>query len=62
MVNDYLIQGENIVHVIRNLREAQKELKRGYPISCNLHIEYSLGVLLQRKETQQHLSNVEVKK
>ena len=50
---DYLIQGENILHVIRNLRQARWELRHGFPMSCDLYLDYCLGVLLKkRRETQ----------
>jgi hypothetical protein len=50
--NQYVIQGDNIKSVIKNLREARKELKSGFPISCDMHIEYALGLLtLRRKES-----------
>ena len=42
---DYLVQGKNILHVIRNLRQARWELKNGFPMSCDLYLDYCLGVL-----------------
>ena len=48
--NQYLIQGEDVRHVIRNLREARKELKRGFSMSCDVYIEYCIDVLLKRKD------------
>ncbi len=46
------IQGNNIVNVIRNLREARKELKHGLPLSADIHIEYCLDQLTTRKTTK----------
>ena len=50
---DYLIQGENILHVIRNLRQARWELKHGFPMSCDLYLDYCLGLLLKKRNESQ---------
>ena len=50
---DYLIQGENILHVIRNLIQARWELQHGFPMSCDLYLDYCLGVLLKKRNESQ---------
>ena len=49
---DYLIQGENIEAVIRNLRQARWELKHGFPMACDMYMDYCEGLLTKRRESQ----------
>ena len=48
--NQFVIQGDNIVAVIKNLRQARWELKHGFPMGCDMYLEYCLGLLTKRRE------------